>query len=341
MNKNPFSSILFALSFLLFVDAAHAQVGIGTTTPDTSAALDIHSTTKGVLFPRMTQIQRSAIVAPAVGLMVYQTDEYSGFYYYGSDNADFGLTAGTAVPANKWLRLASENRFVADDGTAQLPSYTYSSNPSTGMYLDSIGSIGFAINGIKTLTIQNDPQKTTLKGYHDNRLSLEAQSALLHLSYTNRFEFTGPGNDDITFTGYNIGSYQGKTITFGTEPAAPVCPLAIKGEGTVNLQEWRDATNQTLTAVKHDGSLLFNKKGIEVDETMPDAVSGEIKLVNGIKTVANTTITDKSRIFVFNNSPLGTSGFLTVTRNNGVGFTIKSSSNTDESFIGYFRVLRQ
>ena len=51
-----------------------AQVGIGTTTPVPSAALEIKDTTRGLLIPRMTMVQRNAISTPATGLMVYQTD---------------------------------------------------------------------------------------------------------------------------------------------------------------------------------------------------------------------------------------------------------------------------
>ena len=56
--------------------------GIGTLTPNTSASLDINSTSKGILIPRMTQAQRNAIVSPATGLMIFQTNNTTGFYYY-------------------------------------------------------------------------------------------------------------------------------------------------------------------------------------------------------------------------------------------------------------------
>lgn len=49
------------------------QVGIGTNAPNTSSILDIVSTTKGVLLPRMTTTQINAISSPANGLMVYNT----------------------------------------------------------------------------------------------------------------------------------------------------------------------------------------------------------------------------------------------------------------------------
>ena len=58
------------------------NVGIGTTKPDQSAALEISSSSKGLLTPRMSLQQRNAIQNPAQGLMVYQTDMLSGFYFY-------------------------------------------------------------------------------------------------------------------------------------------------------------------------------------------------------------------------------------------------------------------
>ena len=69
MRKLLLFAALIAVSF-----ASFAQVGIGTTTPDASAALDVSSTTKGFLPPRMTEAQRNAINTPALGLMVYCTD---------------------------------------------------------------------------------------------------------------------------------------------------------------------------------------------------------------------------------------------------------------------------
>ena len=52
------------------------------TTGNASSVLDVKSSTKGFLAPRMLQTERSAIVSPAEGLLVYQTDGNKGFYYY-------------------------------------------------------------------------------------------------------------------------------------------------------------------------------------------------------------------------------------------------------------------
>jgi len=56
--------------------------GIGTTTPNSSSLLEIKSTTKGLLIPRMTLTQRNAIASPATSLLIYQTNSTPGFYFY-------------------------------------------------------------------------------------------------------------------------------------------------------------------------------------------------------------------------------------------------------------------
>lgn len=75
---------IFLIGFFLFVGlSVFAQsIGINTNTPHNSAALEIVSTDKGMLLPRMSQAQRNAIVNPASGLLLYQTDGTKGFYYY-------------------------------------------------------------------------------------------------------------------------------------------------------------------------------------------------------------------------------------------------------------------
>lgn len=64
--------ILWTLCFIS-IATLQAQVGINTSTPNASAALDIESTNKGILIPRMTTVQKIAIATPAEGLLVYDT----------------------------------------------------------------------------------------------------------------------------------------------------------------------------------------------------------------------------------------------------------------------------
>ena len=76
--------ILLFLAATAMVYFSNAQnVGIGTANPDLKALLDISSTTKGVLFPRMTSIQRTNITAPPNGLVVYDMDKSELYHYDG------------------------------------------------------------------------------------------------------------------------------------------------------------------------------------------------------------------------------------------------------------------
>ena len=90
---------------ILFTGLSYAQVGINTNTPDASSALEIESTTGGILIPRMTEIQRDAIVAPAAGLMIYQTDESSGFYFCNG-TAWTKIDGAPTISQNKSLKIS-------------------------------------------------------------------------------------------------------------------------------------------------------------------------------------------------------------------------------------------
>jgi hypothetical protein len=84
--KNQF----FVCFIMLSMHVIQAQsVGINNTgaAPQSSAILDVSSTTKGVLIPRMTKAQKNAITAPAIGLLVYQLSPDSiGFHYFNGTN---------------------------------------------------------------------------------------------------------------------------------------------------------------------------------------------------------------------------------------------------------------
>lgn len=102
-SKKCYSCFRFCLvcvfGILGFATSAYAQygaVGFGTNTPDPSAYVDIVSTTMGFLAPRMTYAQRTAILTPATGLLVYQTDAQSGLtegYYLRTSTGWFKLAA--------------------------------------------------------------------------------------------------------------------------------------------------------------------------------------------------------------------------------------------------------
>jgi len=83
MKKRIIVLIVFAL---VFANVTKAQVAINTdgTSADASAMLDVQSNSKGILFPRMTSAERQVISNPALGLIVFDTDATSLYFYTGS-----------------------------------------------------------------------------------------------------------------------------------------------------------------------------------------------------------------------------------------------------------------
>ena len=68
--------------------AQSVSINTDGSTADPSSILDIKSTAAGVLFPRMTKVQRDAISTPAVGLMIYQTDNTPGLRVFNGTDWD-------------------------------------------------------------------------------------------------------------------------------------------------------------------------------------------------------------------------------------------------------------
>lgn len=96
MNKQTLLVLLIGLCAISAPFALQAQVGVGIEVPHESAQLEVLSDSKGMLIPRMPKANRPT--APAEGLLIYQTDENPGFYYFSGST---------------WQRLGtSENPFT-------------------------------------------------------------------------------------------------------------------------------------------------------------------------------------------------------------------------------------
>ena len=121
--------IIIICSFCVFIQNTNAQnVGINSdgSAPDGSAMLHIKSTSRGLLIPRMTQVQRDAIGTPATGLMIYQTNGTTGFYYYdgsswtiigGSAGSMEDLTPSTGLSGTSYNGSAAVSDWTVNYGT--------------------------------------------------------------------------------------------------------------------------------------------------------------------------------------------------------------------------------
>ena len=89
---------ILAILFLTWTTITFAQVGIGTTTPEASAALDVTSTDKGLLIPR---VDTASISSPATGLMIFQPSNQGFYFYTGTKWHQIGQVARELLDGDK------------------------------------------------------------------------------------------------------------------------------------------------------------------------------------------------------------------------------------------------
>lgn len=165
LNLNLMNRILIILAAVLSTVIAEAQsVGINTNTPNPSAQLDVSSTTKGFLPPRMDSTQRNAISSKAVGLIIYNTtiksleywngtNWYSTVHFIGEnfgggivffiyDGGKHGLIAATVDQSTgiQWYNGISTTTNAVRDGinAGQLNTERIISNQGVGSYASQI-----------------------------------------------------------------------------------------------------------------------------------------------------------------------------------------------------------
>ena len=167
----PLHRALFAAALVAGTSlAARAQsVGIGTTAPDASAALDVVATDKGALLPRMTALGRGAITAPATGLIVFQTDGATGFYYNtGTPSApvwqQIATAAGTSTDFIQNQNAVDQAANFRINGTGSVLGRLGAGTSAPQLGLDAAG-------GSSSIGLRNGAAWDHLYMFHDGSTS--------------------------------------------------------------------------------------------------------------------------------------------------------------------------
>lgn len=140
----PFLTLFITL---ISINAKAQSMGISSSsiTPDASSILELRTTSKGFLIPRMTQTQRDAIISPATGLMIYNTSTNTFNFYNGTGWT--ALTSGTAGTVSS-VTSADANATVAT--TTTTPVITIVSAPK----LQTARTInGVSFDGTANITV--------------------------------------------------------------------------------------------------------------------------------------------------------------------------------------------
>ncbi len=123
MKKKLVLLVIVAGVVVFHARAVRAQgmaVNATGSTADASAIMDVSSTTQGMLVPRMTSAQRTAIATPATGLLVYQNDGTTGFYYYtGSAWTSLNALSNVTTQGNTFN---GASQLVQMNSSTQLPA---------------------------------------------------------------------------------------------------------------------------------------------------------------------------------------------------------------------------
>lgn len=191
--------ILATLVFLSLIVITNAQIGIQTNSPDASAALDIVSTDKGLLIPRVTLTSNlsspSPITSPATGLLVFNTgaNQTVGLYFW--DGSSWNLFNAGSISSDYWNLTGNAGTTVGTNfiGTTDAVDFAVYTNNSERMRVEQDGQV---IVGATAPTYASD--RFTVIG-----------------SATQTYAINGYGNDCGVFgSGGSYGLY-GAGGTFG------------------------------------------------------------------------------------------------------------------------------
>jgi hypothetical protein len=195
---------IIVLAMFLACCKISAQVGIGIPSPNASAILDLNSTTKGLLSPRLTTAQRNAIVSPAAGLIIYNTTKkclewYTGTVWYnGCGNQDGEPSSGGSAVVSAYSCTKDSK------GTLEVGIEASGVTQTITASVDKIGT--YAISAIANGVTFSGSGTFSETGSQD--IVLTASGVLTFAGATNYVLNTTPG---CSFTRATVNSTSGGT----------------------------------------------------------------------------------------------------------------------------------
>lgn len=201
------------LTIVLTATSAFAfgqNVGIGNTsfTPNDDALLELRSTTSGFLLPKMTEVQKNAIVGPTEGLIVYQTNGTKGFKYYnGTVWTEFGGAADNFGDHTATANIRLDDHWLSNDGGNE------------GIRITDDGNVGIGVS------------------IPSERLHVGGRLIVDEDIYDNSGNIRLSGEDDVYITmDYNNNDSDNRSIRFGKNSmTAPTELMRINEDGNVGI----------------------------------------------------------------------------------------------------------
>ena len=225
--KAFFYSLFFYFILVHQLQAQSIAINTDGSSPDLSSILDVKSSAKGILIPRLTLAQRSAIAAPATGLMIYQTDNTPGFYFYNGtvwalmqdQLGNHTATQNIQLKGNKLSNTTGTTGIGVSDGGAVSFNTTYVKNgapvSSKIFTVDSAGGIlAKGIEGVGAIPATGNGLRFM---WHPSKGSLRAGKALsTEWDEANIGLYSTALGDHVTASGYGSAAIGYETTASGS-----------------------------------------------------------------------------------------------------------------------------
>ena len=154
----------------LVASQLNSAVGINTSAPNLKSVLDINSTTKGILVPRMTTIQRTAIATPPDSLLVYDTN-LQDYMYYSTTSASWKHLGKHITDIDGDTRIVLDE--AADDDTVRIETVGLER-----VTVDNTGGVAIGTNGTPANSSSLLELSSTTKGLLTPRMTTAQKTAI-------------------------------------------------------------------------------------------------------------------------------------------------------------------
>jgi hypothetical protein len=266
-----FVTILTCIAFRI-----SAQVAVTTngSAPDNSAMLDVKSTTKGALLPRMTMAQRNAILTPATSLMIYQTDVAPGYYYNAGTPAspswllvggDLTLPYGGIISIDT-IAFKVTNTSSGDVCRAIVGTVTTTTGNASGVMGESFAFFGRGVSGFarSSTGVNIGVKGTSVSSEGAGVVGLASSNSgvcygIRGISYSSSgIGVYGNGSETgiASYSGYFEGPkfYIGGKVGIGT--TNPDFPLVVMNPivGSTEIASFRNLANDPLIKIRESSN---------------------------------------------------------------------------------------
>ena len=260
-------TLLFTVLFAaVAINAQNVAINNDGSSAEASAMLDVKSTTKGFMMPRLTSAQRTSIASPALGLLVFDTDTKTIWAHDGSSWKNLYTSGGGLIlPFSQTVNTATSAFQITNQGTGAAIEGSSAAQFGIGMTAKTTGEGGWGLfafsNGAGSQSIRSySDNGTAFHGENNNPANTNTLMNLLNkgAGITSRFQLTNTNSTaaNVLIAGNHLGN---QLKIYQTNVSNSEAAVSIENSGTGTGIE---ATSTTGAAVIGTSNTGYGVKGV-------------------------------------------------------------------------------